>query len=137
MNFLVNDVGAIDAVRALGNGLAVVSVGLGGDLTENIAKLITKALTVTGVIDHGISFISGEEIPSPKDLEKTYKGLSLIGNVREVRAGRGISSAAAITMVGEVELMKYDPVAKILGDRVLDLEPETKLSVSLPIDRID
>ena len=137
MGFLVNDIGALDAVRALGNGLAVVSVGLGGDLTDNVAKLITKVLTVTGVIDYGISFISGEEIPSPKDLEKTYKGLSLIGDIREVRAGRGTNSAATIVVVSESKLMKYDPVAKILGDRVLDLEPETKLSVSLPIDRID
>ncbi len=137
MDFLVNDVGALDAVRALGSGLAVVSVGLGGDLTDNMARLIMKVLGVTGVIDYGVSFISGEEVPSPKDLEKTYKGLSLIGDVREVRAGRGTSSAAAIAVVSESELMKYDPVAKILGDRVLDLEPEAKLSISLPIDRID
>lgn len=137
LNFLVNDVGALDAVRALGSGLAVVSVCLGGDLTDNITKLVTKVLTITGMVDYGISFISGEETPSPKDMEKTYKGLSLIGNIREVRAGRGINSAATIAMVSESELIKYDPVAKILGDRVLDLEPETKLPISLPIDRID
>lgn len=136
-SFLISDTGALDTIKAIGRGLAVVSVELGGDLTDKIAKLIVKVLSVVGAIDHGISFISGREAPSPKDLEKAYKAFSLIGNVQEVRAGRGADSVVTITLVNEVELMRYDPVARILGDKVLDLEPEIKLPISLPIDRID
>lgn len=33
---------------------------------------------------------------------------------------------------GELSFMEFDPVSKILGDRVLDLEPEEQLGISLP-----
>jgi len=39
---------------------------------------------------------------------------------------------------GELSFMEFDPVSKILGDRILDLEPEESLGVYLPyLDRID
>ena len=39
---------------------------------------------------------------------------------------------------GELSIMEADPVSRILGNRVLDLDPEEKVEVSLPyLDRID
>ncbi len=137
VDYLINDAGMVDRVKALGGGLAIVSASWGGNLTDNIARLVTKVFTVAGRIEEGISFISGNPVPSPKDMEKTYKGLSLIEGKQDVRAAIGMRSAATIVKVGEVELMNYDPVARILGDRVLDVEPEVRLSIALPIDRID
>ena len=74
---------------------------------------------------------------SPKDLEKIQTKLSDLGLLFSVSVNK---SGALITglVEGDLSIMSYDPVAKILGDRVLDLEPEEKVEVSIPyLDRID
>ncbi len=74
---------------------------------------------------------------TPSVSESIHHKLSELGLSFAVSVNR---SGGLITglVEGELSFMEFDPVSKILGDRVLDLEPEESLGVSLPfLDRID
>lgn len=89
----------------------------------NLFKLLKK------VGDAKVLLMS--ENVSPSVTESIQSKLSELGLTFSVSVN---STGGLITglVEGELSLMEYDPVSKILGDRVLDLEPEEPLGISLP-----
>ncbi|MGC9208977.1 MAG: hypothetical protein ACP5GH_03885 [Nitrososphaeria archaeon] len=74
---------------------------------------------------------------SPSASQSIYERLSNLGFSFSVSISK---SGGLITglVEGELSIMEADPVSRILGNRVLDLDPEEKVEVSLPyLDRID
>jgi hypothetical protein len=74
---------------------------------------------------------------TPSVAESIHNKLSELGLSFAVSVNRSGSLITGL-VEGELSIMEFDPVSKILGDRVLDLEPEESLGIFLPyLDRIE
>lgn len=133
---------SLEEVRSLGDGVGVIIGVKAESISSAVAKVLANVYSMTGKVESSVAFIPKDPMPSPNELERIYRGLSLLdsGPPTNVRAIKDVSEVS-LTMVAKtdhVNFERYDPVARILADRVLDDEPEVKLNVSLPmLERID
>jgi hypothetical protein len=133
---------ALEEIRALGDGMGVLLGAKAENISSAVAKVLANVYSMTGKVESSVAFVAKEPMPSPNELERIYRGLSLLdgGPPLNVRAIKDVSEAslAMVAKTDHINFERYDPVARILAGRVLDDEPEVRLNISLPmLERID
>ncbi len=141
IRYILSDESSLDDIKEFRGGIGLIISTKEDKITSSIAKILTKAYSLAITIESSISIVSGKRHPSLDELERIYRGLSIFegGPPISIRTTE-LSAETDLTLVaiGKTILEEYDPVAKILGDRVLDDEPEVKLNIELPkLIRID
>ena len=142
IRYLVLDEGLFDDIMDVRKGVGIIISSSGKDMSSAIAGLLARAYMISASLESSTAIVSKGSGPSPNDLKEVYKGLSMLsGGPPLTLKSYKSSEKVGVDVIGRVKGLRlegYDPIAKILKDRVLDEEPEFKLRISLPsLNRID